>query len=135
MLQKDCRFKDLPEHLKQQLIQLHEKSQCPNIKTIDTGEIENFQKFVFSVNSLETNSLKNTIFEISNYIQNIKNEINPEILIKNVEEKLKEIENNVILYNNALEKPMFLEELKDVYCQLSGRFAEIKHKREANKLY
>lgn len=121
----NTRFKDLPEDKKQKLINLKNISNIGEVKTLDKEKIKTHSDILLKINSLETNSIKEDLSRITNYLQNVE-KADAEVIMKNLEDKLKEMERNIELYEHAINEPVFVDELKEVYEMLSGKFLQLK---------
>lgn len=121
----NTRFKDLPEDKKQKLINLKNISNIGEVKTLDKEKIKTHSDILLKINALETNSIKEDLNRITNYLQNVE-KADAEVIMKNLEDKLKEMERNIELYEHAINEPIFVDELKEVYEMLSGKFLQLK---------
>lgn len=130
MLEKEYRFKDLPENLKQCLIHLHQKSEVIDVNPIKPHKIKNFEDVFLKIKSIPTAELKRNIIAISGYMQDLNKTPNCDEILDEVENRLEELNRKVDLYCQSMENPMFFEDLKNVYLMLSGRLLEIKTKRK-----
>lgn len=134
MLEKDYRFKDLPETHKQCLVYLHQQSEIPNVIPLKLNKIKKFESLFLKINSIPTDELKQSVISISNYLQDLKKTVNSDAIIEEVENKLVFLNNQIDFYCMSLDNPIFFDELKQVYLMLSGRLLEIKTKNKQKNI-
>lgn len=137
MISKETRFVDLPQELKQKLINIHKVSQQKYVKS-EPLKIVNFNYLYSQTVDIQSNDLQenlNALLESYDVLEKVFNNVKRCIDFKYVEENLaasiKNLKEDIETFNTVGENLDFCGELQVTYKTLERRFEELRHK--ANK--
>ncbi|KAF9763433.1 hypothetical protein NGRA_1264 [Nosema granulosis] len=134
MISKETRFVDLPQEIKQKLINIHKISQQKYIRT-DPLKIVNFNYLYSQAVDIQSNDLSKNLdtleksyATLEKVFNNVKRCIDFRYVEAELSSNIKSLKEDIETFNTVGENLDFCGELQTTYKTLDRRFEELSHR-------